>query len=106
MDLQNFSKRQLNRLYKLTWIEDGVEYFESWTLETMLIDGFDPDLCTLVSGLMDGDKIPTELKSSQDPVFIEATGEYYEEKEEEPARECHHLYWRDAVSNEGPGYVW
>ena len=21
-------------------------------------------------------------------------------------RECHHLHWRDAVSDEGPGYVW
>jgi len=101
-----FSKRQLSRCYNLTWIEEGVEHVESWPLEAMLSDGFDVELCALIAGLMDGDKIPTEFKSTDAPVFIEATGEYYEEKEEERIRECHHLYWYDAISDEGPGYVW
>lgn len=100
-----FSKRQLSRYYNLSWLDNGEEYTEAWTLDTLLADGYDTDFCALISGLMDGDKIPTELKDTDAPVFIEATGEYYEEKEEERIRECHHLRWHDAISDEGPGYV-
>ena len=104
--MNNFNNRQLNRYYKLTWIEEGKSFVENWTLDVMINDGFDLELCTLVAGLMDGDEIPTELNNPNAPVFIEATGEYYEPKEEERVRECHHLYWHDATSDEGPGYIW
>ncbi len=103
---QNFNNRQLNRYYKLTWIEAGEEFVERWSLAGMIEDGFNLELCSLIAGLMDGDKVPTELNNPIAPVFIEATGEYYEESEEERVRECHHLDWKEALSEDGPGYVW
>jgi hypothetical protein len=106
MNNQIFNNRQLNRYYKLTWIEEGEEFVERWSLAGMIDDGFDLALCSLAAGLMDGDKIPTELDNPVAPVFIEATGDYYEASEEASVRECHHLGWQDAIAEDGPGYVW
>ena len=38
--------------------------------------------------------------------YLEEKAEAMKHVPEERERECHHLGWYDAVSDEGPGYVW
>ena len=79
---------------------------ENWRFSFERPDGIEDtiqDLCELLEWI-DNNKDEAEQLGRQ--WYREEKSEAMRHVPEERERECHHLHWRDAVSDEGPGYLW
>lgn len=71
-----------NRLYILSWIEDGKEYTEEWTFDGIQSESSNDEVLNKIALLKDGE---TLLTGYEEPAYfkVEATGRYYVEEEDD-----------------------
>jgi len=79
---------------------------ENWRFSFERPDGIEASIQDLHDLLewIDNNKEEAEKQGQQ--WYREEKAEAMKHVPEERERECHHLGWYDAVSDEGPGYVW
>ena len=79
---------------------------ENWNFSFERPDGIEASIQDLHDLLEWIDNNKDEAEKLGQQWYREEKAEALRQVVEDFERECHHLHWRDAVSDEGPGYVW
>jgi len=79
---------------------------ENWRFSFERPDGIEASIQDLYKLLFWINQNEGVAKMQAQQWYLEEKAEAMKHVPEERERECHHLHWRDAVSDEGPGYVW
>ena len=79
---------------------------ENWRFSFERPDGIEDSIQDLYDLLEWIDNNKDEAEEQGQQWYREEKAEAMKHVPEERERECHHLGWYDAVSDEGPGYVW
>ena len=79
---------------------------ENWRFSFERPDGIEASIQDLYKLLFWINQNEGVAKMQAQQWYLEEKAEAMKHVPEERERECHHLGWYDAVSDEGPGYVW
>jgi len=79
---------------------------ENWRFSFERPDGIEASIQDLYKRLYWINQNEGVAKMHAQQWYLEEKAEAMKHVPEERERECHHLGWYDAVSDEGPGYVW
>ena len=79
---------------------------ENWRFSFERPDGIEASIQDLYKLLFWINQNEGVAKMQAQQWYLEEKAEAMKHVPEECERECHHLGWYDAVSDEGPGYVW
>ena len=79
---------------------------ENWRFSFERPDGIEDTIQDLYKLLFWINQNEDVAKAQAQEWYLEEKSEAMRHVPEERERECHHLHWRDAVSDEGPGYLW
>lgn len=87
-------------------IKSTIEDYENWIYSFERPDGIEDTIQDLYKLLFWINQNEDVAKAQAQEWYLEEKSEAMRHVPEERERECHHLHWRDAVSDEGPGYLW
>ena len=87
-------------------IKSTIEDYENWIYSFERPDGIEDTIQDLYKLLFWISQNEDVAKAQAQEWYLEEKSEAMRHVPEERERECHHLHWRDAVSDEGPGYLW
>ena len=87
-------------------IKATIEDYENWIYSFERPDGIEDTIQDLYKLLFWINQNEDVAKAQAQQWYLEEKAEAMKHVPEERERECHHLHWRDAVSDEGPGYLW
>ena len=87
-------------------IKSTIEDYENWIYSFERPDGIEDTIQDLYKLLFWINQNEDVAKAQAQEWYLEEKSEAMRHVPEERERECHHLHWRDAISDEGPGYLW
>ena len=92
-----------------TEIKSTIESYENWNFVFVRPEGIEDtiqDLYKLLFWLNQGELNESIARAQALWWYGNEKAKAMKHVPEERERECHHLGWKEAVAEEGPGYVW